>query len=472
MRGLKFVVAAAPALLLGACDLAPAYDPPAVALSAAYKNGDGAGAGGVIESGAWWSVFHDRALDGLEAQVDSANQDLAAAMAAYAQARAYEQAAESGLYPQIQADLDISTDKQSSHRPLRSATQPNYYGANQLDAQASWEIDVWGRVHDLVSAARAEEQASADALAEARLSIHAELARDYISLRGLDLDEKLIADTIANYRNALKLTQSRLAGQIAPPIDVERAEVQLHNVLAEASYLASRRASLENAVATLVGRSAASFTLPRAAAAIAQPRRPRTAPSDVLRRRPDVALREREVAAANERIGVANAAFYPRFTINLLGGTQDTGINLASLKNSLYSIGPSVSLPLFDAGLRKADLDAARAAYDEAVANYRQSVLRAVQDVDDGLSALRWLTREFADIQASADAAQKASDLSLSLYREGASNYLDVVTAQNAALDAKRRLIALQTSLLQANVSLILALGGGWAAEPTRLASH
>lgn len=460
------LLAASTALLIGGCDLAPIYAPPTVALSASYKEAPAPGDVALDPSGQWWRSFKDRALDDLETQIEAANPDLAAALAANDRARAYAAAAQAGLYPEIDAAGAFSYNKQSNNRPLRSASQPTYYGANQIGVQvASYEVDFWGRVRDLVKAANAQAEASADALAEARLELHAELASAYVEIRGIDAEAKLLADTVANYQAALDLTRSRLAAQIAPPIDVERATTQLETVKAEASDLSVRRSALEDAIAALIGRSAASYKLARAAGPMAFPQRPRAVPGDVLRRRPDVAESERVAAAESALIGVARAAFYPRFTLNLLGGTQDTGLNLLTAGNSLYSVGPSVSLPLFDAGLRQAQLEAANAGYAQAEANYRSAVLRAVKEVEDDLSALRWLAVEARATVAAADSARKAAEMSMSLYRDGAASYLDVVTAQNAALDAERAVIALRTRQLDSNVALMLALGGGWSSE-------
>ncbi|HYA74057.1 MAG TPA: TolC family protein, partial [Roseiarcus sp.] len=234
---------------------------------------------------------------------------------------------------------------------------------------------------------------------------------------------------------------------------------------AQASDLVVQRSALENAIAALVGKSAAQFSIPHVSKSIAFPKRPRAVPSDVLRRRPDVAESERIAAAASAGIGVARAAFYPKFTLNLLGGTQDTHLALLSPGNALWSAGPAVSLPLFDAGLRQAQLEAATAAYAEAAARYRAAILRAVKEVEDNLSALRWLAEEASETNAAAEAARKAAEMAMSLYRDGAASYLDVVTAQNAALDAERAAIALRTRQLDANVGLMLALGGGWSSE-------
>jgi NodT family efflux transporter outer membrane factor (OMF) lipoprotein len=462
----RWLLATCAALLVAGCDLAPNYEPPTVALSSQFKEAPAPGETALEATGLWWRSFNDQTLDDLEAQVEAANPDLAAALAANDQARAFAAAAQSGLYPEVDALGTVTTNKQSANRPLRSKNQPTYYGANQIDAQVtSYEIDFWGRVRDLIKAANADAAASADALAQARLELHAELASAYIRLRGLDAEAKLLSDTIANYRSALQLTRSRLAAQISPPLDVERAETQLDAVEAQASDLEAQRDALEDAIAALVGKSAASFSIVRAARPIAYPKRPRAVPSDVLRRRPDVAESERLAAAASEGIGVARAALYPKFTLSLLGGTQDTGFNLLSLTNSLDSIGPTVTLPVFDWGLRQAQLEAAKAAYAEAAARYRAAILRAVKEVEDDLSALRWLAEAGRETNAAAAAARTAAEMSMTLYRDGAASYLDVVTAQNAALDAERAAIALRTRQLDANVSLMLALGGGWTVE-------
>jgi NodT family efflux transporter outer membrane factor (OMF) lipoprotein len=449
-------------LTLGGCDLAPPYQTPSVALPEVYK--DGAAGGAALDGDqTWWRSFRDRRLDELEAQVDAANPDLAAALAAYDASRARVVEATAGLYPEIDAGAGLSENKQSNDRPLRSSTQPNYYGANQLAAQSVYELDVWGRVRDILKAANASAEASADALADARLELHAELARDYVDLRGLDQERKLLADTVSIYRSALELTKSRLAANVASPVDVERAQTQLSGLEAQQSDLELRRGKLEDAIAALVGDAAANFKLANDPRPLATPTRPRTVPGDVLRRRPDVALNERLVAVASAEVGVATASLYPRFTIGLLGGTQDTGLNLLSLTNSMYTVGPSVSLPLFDAGLRGAQIDEAKARLSVATANYRSSVLRAVKEVEDNLSALRWLAQEARQTATAATAAGEAAKASMTLYVDGAASFLDVVTAQTAALDAQRATIALHTRELEANVALLLALGGGWS---------
>jgi multidrug efflux system outer membrane protein len=455
--------AASIALALGGCDFAPRYTPPSVATPSKFKD-EPAGDGTLPASGEWWLSFKDRTLNDLQAQVDAANPDLAAAVAANDAAVARANAALSAAYPQIDAVPHFLANKQSANRPLRSPNQPTYYGDNLIGAQTSYEIDIWGRVRDLVNSANANAEASADALADARLELHAELARDYVNLRGFDEQAKLFADTITIYRSALKLTQDRLAANIASPVDVDRAQAQLSSAEALLSDLTLERATLENSIAALVGKSAASFSVKRSSRRLPLPKAPKTVPADVLRGRPDVAQAERVTAAASEQIGASRANFFPRLSLIALGGTQDTNFRLFNPNNLFGTIGPSIDIPLFDAGLRQAELQISKAQFTEAAEDYRATVLRAMKEVQDELSSLRWLAQEYNETTTAATAARKAADLSLTLYRDGASSYLDVVTAQSVALDAERLAIALRTRQLVADIGLMLALGGGWAA--------
>lgn len=450
------------ALALGGCDFAPRYALSTPSLSAQFKDGTAEGAELPADE-TWWRAFRDATLDDLQSQVDAANPTLAAAIASNDIEQARAQAALSGLLPHADATGHVTANRQSNNRPLRSADQPTYYGDNLIGAQASYEIDLWGRVRNIAASANASAEASTDALDEARLELHADLARDYVDLRGFDDEARLLSDTIAIYRSALDLTKARLAADIASPVDVDRAQAQFSNAEAQASDLALRRSAMENAIASLVGKSAASFTIARTAKAVPLPKRPRAVPAEVLRRRPDVAEAERLTAAAGYGVGVARANFFPRFTLIALGGTQDTGFRLFNAGNMFGTVGPSVDLPLFDAGLRQAELDVAKAGFTEAADNYRATVLRAVQEVQDEISALRWLATEWAQTSTAAKAARQAANLSLTLYRDGASSYLDVVTAQSTALEDERLTIALHTRQLEAEIGLMLALGGGWS---------
>jgi outer membrane protein, multidrug efflux system len=453
------------AVALGGCDFAPRYAPPSVATPSKFRD-EPAGGGTLPANGEWWLSFNDRRLDELQAQVDTANPNLAAAVAANDVAVARANAALSNAYPQINGVPHLLANKQSANRPLRSADQPTYYGDNALAAQTSYEIDIWGRVRDLVNSANANAEASADALADARLELHAELARDYVNLRGLDEEAKLFSNTITIYRSALKLTQEQLAANIASPVDVDRAQTQLSSAEAQLSDLALNRATLENSIAALVGKSAASFSVARSTSRLPLPKAPRTVPADVLRNRPDVAESERQTAAASEQIGASRANFFPRVSLIALGGTQDTNFRLFNPNNLFGTIGPSLDIPLFDAGLRQAELQIAKAQFTEAAENYRATVLRAMQEVQDELSSLRWLAEEYKQTTTAAVAARKAAELSLTLYRDGASSFLDVVTAQSAALETEGQAIALHTRQLVAEIGLMLALGGGWTVPP------
>ena len=462
---LRFWLVASSALAFGGCDFAPRYAAPHISLPAKFQDA-GPDGGELPANGDWWRSFKDRTLDDLQAQVDIANPDLAAAIAASDVAFARAAQVEAGLLPQIDATGQITANKQSANRPLRSKGQPDYYGNNILGGQVSYEIDIWGRVRDLAKAANLTAEASADALAQARLELHAELARAYIDLRGLDAQAKLLANTIGIYREALDLTKSRLAAQIASPVDVDRAQNQLSSAEAQATEVELQRGGLVDAIAALVGKPAASFSVARSPASRPLPRRPRAVPADVLRRRPDVAEQERLVAAANQAVGAARANFFPKFTLLALGGTQDTALRLLDPENTFWTIGPAVDFPLFDAGLRQAELEVAQDTFTEAAEQYRSVVLRAIKEVEDNLSGLRFLAEEYAQAATSARAAQDAANLSMTLYRDGAASYLDVVTAQQAALTAERLMIILHTRQLENVIGLMLALGGGWVVPP------
>jgi outer membrane protein, multidrug efflux system len=470
MKVVTALAAIWPALLLGACDMAPVYHPPVVDVPAKYKE-DGpfarVEAADLVIRGAWWQSFRDRELNRLEPLVETANQDVEAAREAYNVARALTDRAAAQLLPHLRGDGQVTGNRQSDDRPLRGANEPDFYGNNMLDAQASYEVDVWGRIKDLVAARAAGIDASADDYAAIRLSLQGQLARTYFNLRDFDLEVKLLTDTVAAYGDALALTKERLEGKIASPADVSRAEAQLATAQAQLTDLHARRALLEHAIAVLVGQPPSTFSMKPAPVRVALPTYPAGAPSSLLLRRPDVAAAERRVAAQNELIGVARAAFFPRFTINFLGGTQDTGFNLLAAKNILWSIGPSMTLPIFDGGARRADLAAAEAEDERLAAIYRGLFLHSLQEVEDSLALQKWLNREASEIDRAVAANQKTLDVSLNLYREGAVNYLDVVVAQTALLETQRQSLILRTQRLQASLALILALGGGWTPAQT-----
>jgi NodT family efflux transporter outer membrane factor (OMF) lipoprotein len=465
-RGLA--VAALLGLGLAACNLAPSYAPPVVTAPPAYRQGDlwaPATPADAAARGAWWSVFGDPTLDELEARLDTANPTLAGDLAAFDQARAFAAEANASLLPSVSLSGAPTTNRQSANRPLRGAGQPNLYAANTLQAQLGYEFDVWGRIRNLVAEGRAEAQASAGDLASAKLSLEAELADDYVALCGLDAQAGLLADTVDAYGRALALTQARHTGGVASGLDVDRATSQLSAAKAQVSDIAAARALYEDAIATLTGQAAPGFAIAPAAGSKRVPAVPAGLPASLLERRPDIAAAERRAFAANRAIGVARAAFYPTLSLDAFGGFQNTGgPNLISLPNAYWTLGPQFAFLLFDGGRRHAILAASRAAFDLASANYKATVLAALQQVQDGLAQQADLAAEAKDAADAVTAAQATTRLSLIRYKQGATNYLDVVIAQTAELSAEQQALSLETRRQEAAVGLVRALGGGWTA--------
>ncbi len=455
------------AALLAGCSLAPTYHTPVVDVPDAYKESgpwQTAAPADESERGDWWRSYNDATLSDREVKVDTANPDLAAAVDRYAQARAFLGAARSGLFPQIDGGGLATKNRQSDERPLRSASQPDEYSDNLLGAQLGYELDLWGRVRNLVAAGRANAQASAADLASVRLSLHVELANDYIALRGLDAQEKLLRDTVDAYAQALQLTESRFAGGIASGLDVARAHTQLDSARALTTDVRAQRALYEHAIASLVGVSASKFSLPPQVVELPLPTIPAELPSTLLERRPDIAAAERRAAAANANIGVARAAFFPNISLTAIGGYENTGnAGWLTAPNSFWSIGPRISLPIFDAGRRRAIEEQARAVFDEASDKYRSTALAAFQQVEDNLALLHLLGDEAKDEDAAVISAQNTLNLALDRYRNGAVNYLEVVDSQTAALQTQRTALTLRDRQLRASVGLIRALGGSWS---------
>lgn len=453
--------------LFAGCSLAPPYKTPTFDVPDTYKETgpwQAAVPADQRDRGDWWQHYGDATLNDLEAKVDTANPDLAFAVDRYAQARAFFDETRSGLFPEIDAGGLVTHNRQSDTRPLRSASQPDEYKDHLLGAQLGYELDLWGRVRNLVAAGQANAQASAADLASVRLSLHAELANDYITLRGLDAQEKLLTDTVDAYDKALQLTQDRFVGGVASGLDVARAHTQLDSARALTTDVRAQRALYEHAIASLVGVPASKFSLSVQVVDLPLPAIPVALPSTLLERRPDVAAAERRAAAANADIGVARAAFFPNISLTAAGGYESTGSEgWLSAPNSLWSIGPRISLPIFDAGRRRAIDRQARAVFDEASDRYRSTALSAFQQVEDNLALLHLLGDEATDESAAVVSAQNTLDLALDRYRNGAVNYLEVVDSQTAALQAQRTALTLRDRQLRASVGLIRAIGGGWS---------
>ena len=467
------IMTALAAAILTGCSFAPPYKVPPTPTPVAYKEtGPWTPAAPADDAprGQWWLAYRDQTLADLEAEVLAGNPSLAAALARYDEARALEREAASTLYPQMNAQALATTNKQSADRPLRVGG-PSYYADNQIGGAASYELDLWGQVRNQVASARAGAQASAADMASVRLSLQAEVADDYLNLRGLDAQADLLQRTTAAYQAALNLTQDRYNGGAVSGLDVDQARTQLETAKAQQAEVTAQRALMEHAIATLVGVPASSFNLPARDNLPTVPRVPVSTPSALLQRRPDIAAAERRVASANAQIGVARAAFFPTISLSAGAGLENAGqANLLNASNSFWTLGPSLAMSLFDGGLRNAQVRQAKAALDEAGDNYRTTVLGAFQEVEDNLALCNDLAVE-ADRQAAAVTSARATeDLALFRYQQGATTYLDVVTAQTQTLAAERADLELAARRLRASVDLVRALGGDWEGEGEKMA--
>lgn len=459
------------ALLLGGCSLAPTYHTPSLPpMPATFKE---AGTAWRVASpadqaprGDWWSVYSDGTLAKLESQLDADNPSLAAALARYDTAHAYESQLQSRLFPHFGVTANPIRARQSDNRPLRGSNEPNEYDSDTVGASASYDLDLWGRIRNEVGQGRALSEAARADLANAKLSLEAQLADDYVRLRGYDIQAGILDDTLNAYQRALTLTENRHAGGIASGLDVSRAQAQLHDAQAQVTDVQAQRALVEHAIASLVGVPASSFSLVPEREQLDVPVTPIGIPSTLLERRPDIAAAERRVYSANAGIGVARAAFFPDLSLSGSYGFQNTGLgNLLAIGNRFWALGPLATLDLFDGGLRRAKVREAHAEFAEASADYRQTVLGAFREVEDDLVLLRDLGVEAGQEDEAVQAAQKTQSIANNRYREGIVNYLEVVTAQTAALSAERSAQTIRTRRLQASVDLIRALGGGWTRE-------
>ncbi len=414
-----------------------------------------------LPRGAWWEIFGDPELSKLETVAASGNQGLAAAAARLEQSRADLGVARSDFYPQFSADPQVTRQRLSPNAPLQKGAHT--YNNFVAPINMNWELDLWGRVRRQVESARADFVASADDLESARLALQAEVALDYFSLRELDQERRVVADTIETFRHSLELTQNRRKGGIVSDLDVSQAETQLRSTEAELPALDLERARVLHALATLCGQSAISFQLATLPLTNAIPAVPARVPSELLERRPDIAAAERRMASANAQVGVATSAFYPRVFLTGAAGFQSISADsLFDWPSRVWSLGPSVTLPLFTGGRNRSQLAGAHAAYDEAVANYRQTVLTAFQEVEDQLAAEKLLASQLDAQNAAFTAARHTLEIANNRYKAGVVTYLEVATAQSAELTNERSSIELEGERLNAEVSLVKALGGDW----------
>jgi NodT family efflux transporter outer membrane factor (OMF) lipoprotein len=453
-------------LLLSACSLAPPLKIPVVPAGDAYKEigpWTQAQPADRLPRDSWWALYGNAELDGLEKRLIDGNPTLAAALANYAQARALADQARAGLFPTLGLNGSAARNRESINAPLRGPTTPTYFNTNTLGGSVSYELDLWGQIRNEVAAGEANAAASAADLENARLSLIAQLVDDYIQLRSLDRDSAIFDDTVQNFTRALDLTVQRHDAGIAPGLDVAQAQTQLNAARSQAAQTLAQRALMEHAIAALLGVSASTFSLKPEIVAIELPQTPSGVPSTLLERRPDIAGAQRRMIAANANIGVARAAYFPTLTLGAQGGFQSTAVsNWLSAPSSFWAIGPNALLSLFDGGLRRAQVAQARAEFDASAANYRGIVVSAFQQVEDSLATLNHYRDASIDEKAAVDAAQRTLDFSMALYKQGATDYLTVVTAQTALLQTQLEALNLDTIQLTASVDLIRALGGGW----------
>jgi NodT family efflux transporter outer membrane factor (OMF) lipoprotein len=452
-------------LLSIGCAVGPKYRTPTAPVPPAYKeNADWKVAQPSDNKlgGKWWEIFNDPQLNALEEQINVSNQNLKVAFAQYQEARAALRYARADYYPSLTAAPSASRQKYSGNRPA-SLARGITFNDFVFPVYLNYQVNAFGRVSKNVESYRQQAQASAADLAVVNLTMHADLAGDYFAARTLDAEEKLLRDTVAQYEQALQLNTDRYEGGLASEVDVEQAKTVLETTRAQLVDVGVARAQYEHAVAVLVGKPPAEFTLPPLPLTTPPPPIPVGVPSELLERRPDVAASERLVASANAQVGLAQVAYYPLVNIVASGGFESGAITtLFQGPSALWSVGAAAAYTIFDAGKRRAANDQAKAAYDATVASYRQTVLTGFQQVEDNLAALRILEKE-AGIQATAvQAAEKSLDLSNTRYEGGVTSYLEVITAQNAALSNEVTAVNILGRRMASAVLLIEALGGGW----------
>lgn len=456
---------------LSACAVGPDYHTPQMATPAQFKAAQGwtqATPSDAIARGAWWEIYGDTQLNGLVAKLNISNQTVAQYEAQYRQAKALVRSSKGAFFP----TLDFSAGKTRSSQGTGSSSSSLSSSSSGIrdtyntQLGVSWEADVWGKLRRGLEADTASAQASLADLAAMQLSLQSELVQNYLQLRVIDEQKRLLEATVEAYQRSLTLTQNQYRAGISGRDAVAQAQTQLKSTQADLIDLAWQRAQFENAIAVLMGQAPADFNLAVSPSIPALPAIPLELPSQLLERRPDIAAAERSVMAANANIGVAKAAYYPDFTLSMSGGySSSTFANWVTLPNRFWSVGPQLAMTLFDGGQRSAEVDRTEAVYDQTVAQYRQTVLSGFQEVENYLVQLKVYADE-ADVRAEALASARESlRLTSNQYKAGLIGYLDVVNVQATALSNERSVLTLLQSRLIASVQLIAALGGGWNAQ-------
>ncbi len=459
-------------LFLAGCAVGPNYHRPDVPVAPAWKEQPpwrAASPKDGLPKGQWWTIFGDAELSQYESQAITANQTVEIARTQLQQARASARITQSGLFPQLMAGITGQRSRASANQPTASGIPLSGVAAQNnvvIPFNLSWEADVFGGTRRNVESAKALYQASAANLENVRLVVTSELAVDYFTLRELDAEIAVVDSPVVYQARALRLVQNRHAGGIASGLDVAQQETQLNATRTQATLLRRQRAQFEHAIAVLVGVPASTFAVPAKPLALEAPAIPTGVPSDVLERRPDVAQAERQMASQNAQIGVAKSAFYPSIGVSGGGGFQSSDLaNLLTAPSAFWAIGANVAEIAFSGGRRKAQLDFAKSAYGGSVANYRQTVLTAFQEVEDGISGLSVLAQAAQTQQQAVDAAQRALTIANDRYVGGLVTYLDVITAEQILLDNQRLAAQILGQRLATSVFLIKALGGGWDAS-------
>lgn len=455
--------------LLSACTLSPDYHRPEVATAAVqFKQADGwtpANPSDALARGAWWELYNDPQLNQLIGELNRNNQTVVQYEAQYRQAQALVRSSRGALFP----SLDLSAGKTRSAQGAGSSSSSlsnNSSGIRDTyttQLGVSWELDLWGKLRDTLASSRASAEASAADLAAIRLSLQSELTQNYLQLRVIDAQKRLLESTVATYERSLRLTENQYRAGVSGPDAVAQARTQLKSTQADLIDLAWQRAQFENAIAVLLGRAPADFALAARDDIPALPSIPVGLPSQLLERRPDIASAERQVMAANANIGVARAAYFPDLTLSMSGGYSSSSFrDWISLPNRFWSVGPQLAMTLFDGGRRSAEVDRTVAVYDQTVAQYRQTVLDGFREVENYLAQLRVYADEAGVRDEALAAARQSLRLTENQYKAGLIGYLDVVNVQATALSNERSVLSLLEGRLVASVQLIAALGGGW----------